>query len=475
MEPVIGPPRRYAFNLALIGVEAPVLQDHTLLRVQNWSSSAATADGRVETAAEASSEEKTVADNDQKDLGLWVGVRPARADVLRQQAAEPVGNYTETQVALAKLKTITIKKASSVDSVMRLNSVLIWSLQDGMTQVVVRYNSMHADRLLVYELINRDPLTNLCEAHPIKSLDCFFFRRYRDDSLSTWVDRQKDWTQLTKEHLAEHFNTSLKNGGFRPARSHARVEFPPEISQCLLDEMERAILGSEDDFKDAKIPQLIAIYHLMNLDHRFEDSDAKEAHRWLMDIFPNLTKTGALTPDKVSKYAAYLRNTDTRVTYGDIRTGLGAYLYLIDDEMYATATNSAIAKEIARMRLYFHEELQGPPRKCNKVDINLEHWLSDHVKMMQCIVDAHVDSLVGIVDYHGTEACPDNLHDLWENVGNSPDTDSAKFFAKEIVAKCDVTTKNLEEHIKMCKQALKDLANVSDEPDKEDERDEEMG
>ncbi|KAI4952335.1 hypothetical protein J4E91_002804 [Alternaria rosae] len=445
MDPVIGPPRR---------------------------SSAATTGRHVNTAAEASSEEKTVADNDQKDLGLWVGVRPARADVLRQQAAEPVGNDTETQAALAKLKTITIKKASSVDSVMRLNGVPIWSLQDGMTRVVVRYNSMHADRLLFYELINRDPLTNLCKAHSIKSQDCFFFRRYRDGSLSTWVDRQKGWTQLIKEHLAEHFNTSLKNGGFRPARPHARVEFPPEISQCvdlqsmanqyavtgapwLLDEMERAILGSEDDFKDAEIPQLIAIYHLLNLDHRFEDSDAKEAHRWLMDIFPNLTKTGALTPENVSKYAAYLRDTDTRVTYGDTRTGLGAYLYLLDDETYATATNSAIAKEIARMRLYFHEELQGPPRKCNKVDTNLEHWLSDHVKIMQCIVDAHVDSL--------------------ENVGNLPDTDGAKFFAKETVAKCDVTTKNLEEYIKMCKQALKNLAAVSDEPDKEDERDEEMG
>jgi len=204
-------------------------------------------------------------------------------------------------------------------------------------------------------------------------------------------------------------------------------------------------------------------------------------------MFPGLVKTGTLTPENVSKYANYLRDTETRVTYGDIRTGLGAYLFLQyiiqHSKTLDTTTNSAISKEIALMRPFFHEEAQGPPPKCTKVDTNLELWLSDHIRLLQRIVDAHNDSLTGIVDYHGTAASPDNLDDLWEAAGNSPDTDGAKFFAlqasrffaKEVIAKYNVTTKNLEIYINMCKKAVKDLkAAAGDGPVDEEDTDAEM-
>ncbi|KAI4676274.1 uncharacterized protein J4E88_007188 [Alternaria novae-zelandiae] len=230
MEPVSHSPYRYAFNSALIGIEAPILADHTLLCVENWSNAGSTS-RRVDDVVETTQEEEDIGNNlPCNDLCLWVGVRPARADVLRQQASKPVGDDTETQTALDNLKAIKIKRGSSVGSVLKLDNIPVWPLKDGMTRVVVRYNLKRADRLQYYELINRHPVTKLSYPVPIKAQDVFFFRLYRDDDISASTGRQKGWTQNIKTYLTDYFDERLNEGGMRPNRKRQELtgkESPP--------------------------------------------------------------------------------------------------------------------------------------------------------------------------------------------------------------------------------------------------------
>ncbi|KAI4660207.1 uncharacterized protein J4E79_006012 [Alternaria viburni] len=230
MEPVSHSPYRYAFNSALIGIEAPILADHTLLCVENWSNAGSTS-RRVDDVVETTQEEEDIGNNlPCNDLCLWVGVRPARADVLRQQASKPVGDDTETQTALDNLKAIKIKRGSSVGSVLKLDNIPVWPLKDGMTRVVVRYNLKRADRLQYYELINRHPVTKLSYPVPIKAQEVFFFRLYRDDDISASTGRQKGWTQNIKTYLTDYFDERLNEGGMRPNRKRQELtgkESPP--------------------------------------------------------------------------------------------------------------------------------------------------------------------------------------------------------------------------------------------------------
>ncbi|KAI4709838.1 hypothetical protein J4E89_005067 [Alternaria sp. Ai002NY15] len=230
MEPVSHSPYRYAFNSALIGIEAPILADHTLLCVENWSNAGSTG-RRVYDVVETTQEEEDIGNNlPCNDLCLWVGVRPARADVLRQQASKPVGDDTETQTTLDNLKAIKIKRGSSVGSVLKLDNIPVWPLKDGMTRVVVRYSLKRADRLQYYELINRHPVTKLSYPVPIKAQDVFFFRLYRDDDISASTGRQKGWTQNIKTYLTDYFDERLNEGGMRPNRKRQELtgkESPP--------------------------------------------------------------------------------------------------------------------------------------------------------------------------------------------------------------------------------------------------------
>ncbi|KAI4639802.1 hypothetical protein J4E93_009156 [Alternaria ventricosa] len=158
--------RDYAFSYALYGVRSPPKEDHVLLRVQHWSSSADRTGRKVGTAADTSQEEENIVSADHEEvLGLWVGLRPARGGVLRQHNPEPVGDDTETQTALAEIKD-KIKKTKnttprSVDSLSELGALPIWPLEADMTRVVVKYNPNRADKITYFELVNRDPVTKV--------------------------------------------------------------------------------------------------------------------------------------------------------------------------------------------------------------------------------------------------------------------------------------------------------------------------
>jgi hypothetical protein len=137
MADISSPQATYAFTYSLYGVKAPPKLAHQTLRVQSWASSAYKGSKTVEQTISTAPEELLKATDDKMDVGLFVGLRPARAGVLRGQKPEPVGDDLVTQAALDKIKKIEIKRSSSVDSVCKLSTIPIWPLEQGMTRVVV--------------------------------------------------------------------------------------------------------------------------------------------------------------------------------------------------------------------------------------------------------------------------------------------------------------------------------------------------
>ena len=88
-------------------------------------------------------------------------LRPARGGVLCAHDPEPVGDDTETQSALDeikdRIKKTKNKRPRSVDSLSDLSTLPIWPVEAGMTRVVVKYNK-GADKLTYFDLIDRLPL-----------------------------------------------------------------------------------------------------------------------------------------------------------------------------------------------------------------------------------------------------------------------------------------------------------------------------
>jgi hypothetical protein len=137
MADIPSPQVTYAFNYNLYGVKAPPKPPHQTLRVQSWASSAYKGTKTVEQTTSTAPEELLKQTNDKMDMGLFVGLKPARAGVLRGQGPEPVGDDPATQAALDEMKKIGIRRSSSVDSVCKLSTIPIWPMEHAMTRVVV--------------------------------------------------------------------------------------------------------------------------------------------------------------------------------------------------------------------------------------------------------------------------------------------------------------------------------------------------
>lgn len=108
-----------------------------LQRVEKFSSTAYSGERIAENTLTVTPEEtKTNVDN-VTCTGLWVGVRPHRAAVLRQQKSASVGDDPVTQAALDVLKKIDKPFKASVNSVVALDVLPVWPHEEFMTKVVV--------------------------------------------------------------------------------------------------------------------------------------------------------------------------------------------------------------------------------------------------------------------------------------------------------------------------------------------------
>ncbi|KAL1798089.1 hypothetical protein ACET3X_002126 [Alternaria dauci] len=494
MAPHLTTQRRYAFSHALVGIKPPEKADHQLLRTLNWGSSASQTFRDTKNVTKTSSEEMVTNIDNKDNIALWVGLKPAQARALRAHDLKDIGSNPEDQEAYKALRKIKIPRSSSVNSVSKFPKLPIWTREGGMTRVV--FNCMQG-KLQLYELVNRDSNTMLCKPFPVPAEDVFFVHECRSDSMTGVQDRIRGWNQNIKAYLGETLNDSLDNRESRPAKDTSSVEVPAELGnifniqgiinqygstgkQWLLDQIERAVQDANKHSRGTETAQHIAIHRLMELDATFDQASATSAQVWLEDMFPDFAQNGHLTPHTVFEYGTYLRKTQTRITYGKLKASLG--LFMVYQQYHSEDGTIESCKEaIARVSLLFHQDTESPPPKFRSVSTELGMWLEDHVRMMQAILDAHQASLPDLVDFHGATMSGEDLHQMWENVAQSSDRESAKEFllqtsrymVKELLAKYTVTEGMMENYMSMLQKTHRDMLETSIVTDDADE-DEDM-
>lgn len=170
-------------------------------------------------------------------------------------------------------------------------------------------------------------------------------------------------------------------------------------------------------------------------------------------------------------------------TFGSLRSKLSLYLLYhdinesaeLDDGTDKAYNHETCAHWMEARSGFMSEEPRAPPPKFQQISSDLQIWLGDHRRAMKVIIKAHHDSTDAFINAHGTAICANNLHELWEAVAASPDTDSAKqliqatrFLAKELAATCNgSTTKNLEAYLQLVEKLMDDLG-LEQEEDNQD-------
>jgi hypothetical protein len=295
-----------AFNYAQYGVKVPSpVLDHTILRVAKWSSAVKIEKGARANQHSPSPEQLDLTKNPADlDLALWVGIRPVGAPYLRSEGATKSGDDKHLS---AKLADAAPPKGKAINSLGSAKALPIWTEEEGVSMVVVRY--AHSERSLqLYELKQRDTATGVSEhpawsqytdscqlavAEPINADECFFFQLYRNDDITSVKDRKKIWPRCIKTYIASSINKDLAKTGFREARSKAKIEFSTKTAELLdlqglaseyastgaawiLDEIEKAVKRINAELAHDNNDELLAVFKLINIDNidnKFADAD----------------------------------------------------------------------------------------------------------------------------------------------------------------------------------------------------------
>ena len=144
-----------AFNLGLVAVKAPKKDDHVLLRVEGWGSTATKSTKRIIDDAT-----PTVAELDMRvntvdyELALWVGLRLRASEYLKNERPKrPDAGGTEL---IANSEAVKVPKGLSVDALgSNMKRLPVWQDESGAANIVVKFGPQN-DRLMYYELRNRD-------------------------------------------------------------------------------------------------------------------------------------------------------------------------------------------------------------------------------------------------------------------------------------------------------------------------------
>lgn len=189
-------------------------------------------------------------------------------------------------------------------------------------------------------------------------------------------------------------------------------------------------------------------------------------------------RAGNLTVTRIRHFAKFLRHTKTKITYGQLRQYYGMFCLFgntRDTVEWDSDSMEGAAEWISLHGDTLFEPDRKPPPQFSDVSSDLKLWMRHHLEMMREVTQRHEENMEAMVDFHGSATCPDNMYQLWENFGESPDVDAARHFAiqaarlnaKEMVAQSDITKKNLHAYIKMLEKSLEDIEEEEQQEEEE--------
>ncbi|CAN9444862.1 unnamed protein product [Alternaria alternata] len=370
-----------------MGIEAPDKPEHQFIRVSTWGSFASDVVRNPAHALTISAEEAGALDHGKDMLGLWEGLKPVQAEAMRVIGPKDTSITRDDKQALEELRRIKVPKSSSVDTVARFKKLPVWTHVDGLRRVVV------------------------------------------SDTMTSYQDRGKAWRKSINAHLAQVLNNSLDNGGFRPARSTDRAQWPRRVIKLVGIQGMVNQLASTGSEKLVYAIELAIQGALIDLDVDFNQEALASAQKQLAGMFTTLGQSGYLTIDMVLGYGKHLRTHQTPMTYNTLQASLSLYIQYQRNHPDGDTTDDCESHMASNMSL-LHVNTNSPPPKFEEVSTDQEMWLKDHIEIMQNIVDSHHTGLNTLIDYScGTASGPGTMDQLWENYANSHDIDATKHFA----------------------------------------------
>jgi len=288
--------KTHAFNLALTGVKVPWdLDKFTLVRIAKWGNSASrNLDRKIDYGPLSPSELNVKDAVDTGMLALLVGIRPESSAYLRH--LDPLSLEGKEKDFVDKVNAAKpAMKKQSVNSLASLDTLPIWDEPVGCAKIVVAFGIRKDTRY--FELRNKDETGvcsdsrgcvqatdyfQLCLAHPVDVTDVFFLQEFRDDNLRGKEACKSGWAGNIKAYITSRINKDLAGAGFREPRSTAQVQFKTETAQLLdiggmskeyavsgatwvLNELETAVKNLDAELAKEKVPDMVALYHLLNV------------------------------------------------------------------------------------------------------------------------------------------------------------------------------------------------------------------
>ncbi|KAI4639801.1 hypothetical protein J4E93_009155 [Alternaria ventricosa] len=196
----------------------------------------------------------------------------------------------------------------------------------------------------------------------------------------------------------------------------------------------------------------------------------------MTDEFPNLMKTATLTPENLLKYAAYSRKKRVHESFSTLRMDLGTYLlhYASHSGNLPTADDDDSQEEwMSNARLFYSEDAQPLPLEFEEAPTDLCPWLSNHLGLVDFMVDAHSTLGMPLIRRYGAAAY-DYVGQLSGEVETLVRDEAAKqiviqaveYAVRRISTKCNGVVAKMEPYMEELKSAIKNL--VEEQTDEED-------
>ena len=222
--------------------------------------------------------------DDRYDSGVLVGFMLPNAIVEMPATLPPVNNDTSVQKRKKADKKSKSKKGLSIQDM--TNFTLIPHQGDALT-VVCRISSHKT--MYYYVLVNPDD-NGICEGQRISMDLVFFLKEWRDDTLTSVLDRKKVWPKLVKKFilrralpegslthnpmpllLPNHQQTDLNAIKTLVATYLATGEL------WILDSLEQKLVRLNDDLKHQPEASNVALHCLLRLEQPFSIKDGHAA------------------------------------------------------------------------------------------------------------------------------------------------------------------------------------------------------
>jgi len=222
--------------------------------------------------------------DDQYDSGVLVGFMLPKAIVEMPTTLPRVNNDTSVQKGKKADKKTKSKKGLSIQDM--TDFTLIPHQEDALT-VVCRISSHKT--MYYYVLVNPDD-NGICEGQRISVGLVFFLKEWRDDTLTSVLDRQKVWPKRVKKFILRqalpegsltHNPMPLLLPNLQQTDSNAIktlvATYLATGELWVLDGLEQKLVGLDDDLKHQPEASNVALHCLLRLKQPFSIKDGHAA------------------------------------------------------------------------------------------------------------------------------------------------------------------------------------------------------